>query len=129
MKRRNFTIIMAILSLLFILSIACKQSGEIITPAEATQRYEATQAASSGEASGDAEGAIYLAGSKAVLTSKSYLVALFLKAGDPVAHTFATRSDEVMVTGSLDVDGVIWYKVETMAGDGWLPEVNLTDVE
>jgi len=115
--------------ILFVISIACSQSGEIISPALATQHYEATQAAKSGDVSGDAEGATYLAGSNAILTSNSYLVGLFSIAGDKVAFSFATRSEEVMVTGSLDIDGTIWYKVETMAGDGWLPEVNLTETE
>ena len=115
--------------ILFVISIACSQSGEIISPALATQHYEATQDAKSGDVSGDADGAAYLTGSKAILTSNSYLVGLFSIAGDKVAHTFATRSDEVMVLGSLDIDGTIWYKVETNAGDGWLPEVNLSETE
>ena len=115
--------------LLFVITLACKQSGDIITPAQATQRYEATEAASSGEATGDAVGATYLAGSRAILNSNTYLVGLYSIAGDAVAFSFATRGDEVTVTGSLDIDGTIWYKVETNAGSGWLPEVNLEPVE
>ncbi len=115
--------------LLFVFSIACNQSGEIISPAEATQRYEATQSAVSGDVSGDAAGATYLAGELAILTSNTYLVGLYNIAGDVVAFSFATRGDEVTVTGSLDIDGTIWYKVETLAGSGWLPEVNLEPVE
>ena len=129
MKRRNITIIMAILSLLFILSIACNQSGEIITPAEATQRFEATQAAAFGVASGDAENAKFPGGSKAVLTGKGYLVALYSNPGDIVVFSYATRGDEITVVGSLEYEGEIWYMIETLAGDGWTPEENLAPVE
>ncbi len=129
MKRRHITITLAILSLLFILSIACKQSGKIITPAEATQRYEATQAAASGEVSGDAENAKILAGDKAILTGTGYLVAMYSNPGDTVIHTYATRGDEIIVEGSLEYEGEIWYKIESLGGRGWLPEENLQEIE
>ena len=112
--------------ILVVISIACSQSGEIISPALATQHHESTQSANTTEVSGDAEGAIYLAGSTAILTSNSYLVGLFSKAGDIVAFSFATRGDEITIIGSLEVNGVIWYKVETTAGDGFLTGVSLT---
>jgi hypothetical protein len=111
---------------LLVITLACKQSGEIITPAQATQHYEATQAASSGEVSGDVEGAIYLAGSKVTLTAESYIVTLFSSPGVASATSFSTRGDEVTVIGSVVFDGTIWYKVEGYAGSGWLTDVNFS---
>lgn len=111
------------------ITLACKQSGEIISPAQATQRYEATQAASSGEVSGDAEGAIYLAGSEVTLTSESYIVTLFTSPGVESATSFSTRGDIVTVIGSVVFDGTIWYKVEGYAGSGWLTDVNFDSEE
>lgn len=128
-SKRYLTAGTIILSILFMLSIACKQSGEIITPAEATQRYEATQAVASGAATGDAEGAEFPAGSEATLTGVSYLVGIYSNAGDTNAISFATRGDLVIVQGSIDLDGEIWYRVETDAGDGWLSEDSLMAVE
>ena len=125
MERRNLLIILSVLSLLFIFSLACIYSGEIITPAEATQRYEATQAAQSGNVVVSVEGAAFSVGDMAVLTSEGHLVGLFKEADGRTPFSYATRGDEVMVTSSVDIEGVIWYQIDSTAGDGWLPESNL----
>jgi hypothetical protein len=129
MKRKNFIYILSALSVLFILSLACKQSGEIITPAEATQRYVATQDAGQSGVVGDAEGAVFPAGSEALLVGQGYLVGLYSNPGDGSAVSFATRGDKITVEGSENFEGTIWYRVETIAGSGWLPADNLAPVE
>jgi len=129
MKKSNFFLILGILCLLFIFSIACKQSGEIITPAEATQRYVETQAADIEDVAGDVTGAVFSPGATAQLTATAYLVGIFKNAGDNVAITYATRGDQVTVVGSIELGDEIWYKIETTAGDGWVPEENLEAVE
>ncbi len=129
MDRRNFLIILSILSLLFIFSIACKQSGEIIPPAVATQRFEATQTAEAGGIVGEVVGAAFSSGATAELVSDAYLVGLFPKAGGNVAHTYATRGEKVSILGSVVLGEVIWYKIETSAGNGWLLEENLKAIE
>jgi hypothetical protein len=125
MKRRNVFIILSVFSLLFIVSLACKQSGDIVTPPEATQRFEATQAARTGDIVIEAEGAVFAPGDTAVLTSEGHLVGLFKEAGGKNPFSFATRGDEVNVTSSVDIDGELWYKIESTAGNGWLPGSNL----
>ncbi len=125
MKRRNLFIILSVFSLLFIFSLACKQSGEIISPAEATQRYEATQAAYTGDIIVEVEGAAFAYGDEAVLKSEGHLVGLYKEAGGRTAYSFATRGAEVTVVSSMDVEGEIWYKIDSPAGKGWLPETNL----
>ena len=128
MERRKLTLILAVLSLLFIFSLACKQSGEIITPAEATQRYEATQAAESSDVVTSVEGAEFDPGDQAVLTSAGHLVGLFKEADGRSPFSYATRGDEVTVTSAVEIEGVIWYQIDSSAGDGWLPETNLDPV-
>ncbi len=129
MERRKLTLILAVLSLLFIFSLACKQSGEIITPAEATQRYEATQtAAELGDVVTSVEGAEFAPGDRAVLTSAGHLVGLFKEADGKSPFSYATRGDEVTVTSAVEIEGVIWYQIDSTAGDGWLPETNLDPV-
>ncbi len=125
MERRNLLIILSVLSLLFIFSLACKYSGEIITPAEATQRYEATQAADTGDVVVQAEGAAFSLGDKASLTSEGYLVGLYQEAGGRTAFSFATRGDVITIAGSAEIEGEFWYKIESTAGNGWLPAENL----
>jgi len=105
--------------------MACKQSGEIITSAEATQRFEATQAAKTGDIISEVEGAAFKLGDSVILISEGYLVGLFQEAGNNNPFSFATRGDEVTVTSSIDIEGEIWYKIESTAGNGWLPETNL----
>lgn len=129
MKRKNLTLILAALSALFILSLACKQAGEIITPAEATQRYEATQAAKTGDVVVVAEGAVFKPGDKAVLASEGYLVGMYPEPGGRAPFSYATRGDEVIIASSVDIDGVIWYQLQSVAGNGWLPESNFEPVE
>ncbi len=129
MKRRNLLIILSVFSLLFIFSLACKQSGEILTPAEATQNYEATQAVLSGVVVSVIEGAEFSPGDKVILDSEGHLVGLFQEAGGNVAFSYATRGDEVTIVGSTEVDGELWYKIETSAGNGWLPGADLAASE
>lgn len=129
MKRKNLLNILLAVSSLFILSLACTQSGEIITPAEATQRYEATQSASESGVTGDVEGAEYRAGDEAILTGTAYLVGLYSNPGDTSAVTFATRGEKITVEGSEILDDVVWYRIETEAGTGWAPAENLLPVE
>ncbi len=129
MDRRNLFSLLFAISLIFLVSLACRQSGEIITPAEATQRYEATQAADTGEIVSEVEGAGFPIGSTAELTSTGYLVGMFQQAGARTAFSYATRGDEVKIVGSLEVEGEIWYKIESGAGNGWVPESSVKAVE
>ncbi len=126
MKKNNLLVILAVVCVLFLFSMACKQSGEIITSAEATQRYEATQAAIPGDVIVEVEGAAFALGDVVNLVSEGHLVGLYREAGSRTAFSFATRGDEVTIVSSVDFDGETWYKIESTAGDGWLPEANLT---
>ena len=129
MDRRNLLSLLFVISLLFLVSLACQQSGEIITPAEATQRYEATQAADTGDIVGEVEGAAFSAGDTAELTSTGYLVGMYKEAGARTAFSYATRGDEVTIVGSVELEGEIWYKIESGAGKGWVPEPSVKAVE
>jgi hypothetical protein len=127
MKRRFEFIIPLIMILLFLFSLACKQSGEILTPAEATQRYESTQVAQSNadDLVGEFEGAIYSTGSTVELGGEGFLVGLYEEAGVGVPFSYASRGDQVPIIGSLEFEGEVWYKVETSAGNGWVPETTI----
>ena len=129
MDKRNLFVILSVIGLLFVFSLACKQSGEIITSAEATQRYEATQAADTGDVVVQVEGAAFSPGDAATLTSEGHLVGMYSEAGGRTAFSFATRGDEVTVTSSVEIEGELWYKIDSTAGKGWLPATNLVPVE
>ena len=65
---------------------------------------------------------------QAVLTSAGHLVGLFKEADGRSPFSYATRGDEVTVTSAVEIEGVIWYQIDSTAGDGWLPETNLDPV-
>ncbi len=129
MEYKKISLVVISILILFASSIACNQSGEIISPALATQRFEATQVAAAGDASSDAEGAKFLGGAKAELIGEAYLVALYQKAGETVSVSFATRGDVITVVGSVVFEDIVWYKIESLAGSYWLPETNLLAIE
>ena len=129
MERRNLFSILFILTLLFLISIACQQSGEIVSPAEATQRYDSTQSADTGDIVSVVEGVAFPVGSTAELSEQGLLVALYKDPSEKNPFSFATRGDTVEVIGSMEYEGEIWYKIKSSAGDGWLPETNLLPVE
>lgn len=129
MDRRNLLSLLFVISLLFLVSLACQQSGEIVTPAEATQRYEATQAADTGEIVSEAEGAAFPVGGTIEFTSTGYLVGLYQEAGARTAFSYATRGDEATIVSSVELEGEIWYKIESGAGKGWVPESSVKAVE
>ena len=129
MKSRPVLLLLFSISLLLLISMACKQSGEIITPAEATQRYEGTQAVLRDDTVTEVEGSLFSVGSEVELTGDGFLVGLYHAAGDQNTISYATRGDLVTILSAVDFDGDTWYKVETTAGNGWLPEEFLVDPE
>lgn len=129
MNRRPILLLLFSVALSLLISMACKQSGEIITPAEATQRFEGTQAVLRDDIVTDAEGAAFSLGSEVELVGQGFLVGLYQNAGDHNTISYATRGDIVKIVSSTDFNGEIWYKVETKAGNGWLPEGNLAQSE
>jgi hypothetical protein len=132
MKNTRLFVLLAVVLLLLVASLACKQAGEIITPAEATQRFEATQSVAVSGVAGDAEGAEFLTGSTVMLTSNEFLINLVKSPGDATVtniFSYAYRGDKVTVEGSVLDDGVIWYRVKTQSGSAWVPEENVVPVE
>jgi hypothetical protein len=128
MKNTRILVFIAVVLLIIIASLACQQAGEIITPAEATARYEGTQSAAVSGVTGDAEGAEFLAGSEAALASQEFLINIVRNPGETDAFAYGYRGDKVTVEGSTNHEGEIWYLVDTFSGTGWVPAKNLAPV-
>lgn len=118
MKKTARNSLFLIFAVLFLATIACKQSGQIISSAEATQRaiptitptQEITQVA----------GAEFSPGDDVIFAGKGYLVAVHENAGDNLALSHAARGDKGVVISSVLYEGEIWYQVKSVAGDGWV---------
>lgn len=114
------------LGLLVIASLACGiQTGEILTPEEATARVEQTREARFSSDSSTQEGG-FQTDDTVVFTGEEYLIPMFQEpGGEGNPFSFAGRGDEGTVIGSRDVEGVRWYRVETSAGTGWVNQEHL----
>lgn len=113
------------LILLILSGLACAQAGEILTPAEATER--ATGALPSGDREGSTAGDFQV-GDRAALTGRSFLVNIM----DAPAGRIAAgqeRGVEVEILQATDVEGEIWYQIQAPTGTGWVSADNLVPVE
>lgn len=119
----------AILALTAILmaTLACSRAGEILTPAEATARVEATQAAVLTPEV--AEDALFEVNSSVEFIGEQYLIPLQSEPGTGVADSHVPRGEVGIVLGSELVEGEVWYFVDSSAGQGWIQEASLQQAE
>lgn len=114
--------------LLVLASLACGiETGEILTPEEATARVEQTREARFSPDTSEEGG--FQADDTVVFTGEEYLIPMFQEAGgEGNPFSFVGRGDEGTVLGSRDVDGDRWYRVRTGAGTGWVNQQHLQAV-
>jgi hypothetical protein len=115
--RRQFAFIMAGGALL-LSGLAC-ETGQILTPEEATQAAVATNEARVGAAQ-QASNPDFEPGDQVTLTGQNFLIGLASEPGDTTMISHVSRGSQGTVKDSRDVDGVAWYQVETDAGTGWV---------
>jgi hypothetical protein len=122
-----------IVGIIILAGVAC-QSGEVITPAEATARAKEARAivikktATPGgktEAGGD----VIPSGSKAKLVGKAYLVNIYKEAGSTRILTQQEKGVEVEIQDVTHVGDETWYLIKAPAGQGWAKAENLEIVE
>lgn len=101
--------------------LACQQSGEIISDAEATARAMPTATATAIVAEGSLE-----PGTVAYLVGKVYLISLVDAPGSFRMIAGQERGVEVVVLQSTLYEDEIWYLVDAPTGEGWVPEENLS---
>jgi len=100
--------------------IAC-ETGQVLSPDDATQAAVETRAAAAGGvSSGPAVDPQFEAGDQVEFTGVSFLIGLAANAGDSDMLTHVERGASGTVLESTGLDGVAWYQVETDAGTGWV---------
>ncbi len=119
MKKTARLSLFLILTVLFLASLACKQSGEIITAAEATQRAIPTVTPT--QEILEAAGAEFSPGDEIIFSGKGFLVSVHAEPGNPAALSHAARGDTGTIISSQIYNDEIWYQVSSVAGDGWVP--------
>jgi hypothetical protein len=123
-KRKSLLLFIA---LLVFVSLACEQSGRILTPEEATAEAgeNVFQPSEDGES---AAGAEFSPGSNASIIGSGFLINLLDVPGGRIVGSQA-RGSTVEVIESAEFEGEIWYHVDSETGEGWLRAENLEAVE
>jgi hypothetical protein len=113
--------------LLVLVSLACEQAGEILSPEEATARAQ-EGIFRPGENGGTAAGAQFEIGDMANVVGSGFLINLLDVPGGRIAGS-QSRGSTVEVLESAEFEGEIWYHVDSETGDGWLKAENLEPAE
>jgi hypothetical protein len=112
--------------LLMAVSLACEQSGRILTPEEATaEAQEGVFRPGDGES---AAGANFAIGDSATVIGSGFLINLLNAPGGRIAGS-QSRGSTVEILESAEFEGDIWYHVDSETGEGWLRAENLEAVE
>lgn len=114
MKAR--VIYFSLLGLMLLVSLACSKSGQILTPEEAT-------AVARGEpvgASGGIEAGDFEVDEQVEFTSREFLIPIMREPGDTMSYSNAARGQRAVVKEAKDLEGDVWVRVESPAGNGWV---------
>ena len=123
---KNRTSILLIIGLLLLFTLAC-QTGEVLTPAEATARaHEARSVKINNPALIGSKGSERAPtdkgpqpGDTVELIGKGYMISLFQEAGSNRISAQQERGTQVTVKDSSVIDGEIWYLIDAPTGLGW----------
>ncbi|MBN1231193.1 MAG: hypothetical protein JXA19_04965 [Anaerolineales bacterium] len=124
MKYKQIYPLIFMVLVLFLAGIACEKAGEILPPAEATVKAQAfrTQTAAA-EVLQIATNAKFKANDTIIFFSDGVNVPLYSEAGVKTPFMYAAVGNNGIIKESTELeDGVIWYKVLSTSGNGWVPE-------
>jgi uncharacterized protein YgiM (DUF1202 family) len=107
------------LGMLIFAGLACAQAGSILTPEEATQQAQAT--AEAGVGLGEGSETDIHPGDTVEFVGSGYLVLLRDEPGSSSTTVQSQRGVQGTVKGSQVFEDDVWYLVETVGGEGWLP--------
>ena len=119
-QKRSFILLVTVAVVLLISSLACSQSGRIITAAEATEMAKPTAVPTVEMQEGHQVGDIVY------LVNKSFLVSLMDAPGSNKMIAGQERGAQVEILQAANVDGVLWYFIDAPTGKGWVPETNIS---
>ena len=115
------------ISFLVFVTLACNQSGDILTPEEATARAQEGifRPSGGGESAVDAEFAV---GGSANVIGSSFLINILDTPGGRIVGSQG-RGSTVEILASAEFEGEIWYQVDSGIGNGWIKVENLEPIE
>ena len=105
---------------IFAAILACAQSGDIISSAEATARAMPTVTPTSVVSANSIP-----AGTTVYLTGRTYLINIFDAPGSLKMVAGQERGVAVVILDSTLLEDEIWYLIDAPTGQGWVHEENL----
>lgn len=118
---RNIAVLVS-LSALALAALAC-ETGQVLPPDEATQAAILTR--QPGSQTGAAEGAEFKVGDMVQFSGVSFLVPLRAAPGESQAVSHVSRGDTAEILEVVSLNDVVWYKVDSQGGEGWVTPNNL----
>ncbi len=132
---RNRTLLLLLIGLLLLFTLAC-QTGEVLTPAEATARAREARSVkisnplleggNGGEKAPTDKGP--QPGDTVELIGKGYMINLYQEAGSNRINAQQERGTKVTIKDSLVLDGDIWYLIDAPTGLGWVKADNVQEI-
>lgn len=122
MKKQTvkYSLLLAFVAM-FVSILACQQSGDIISDAEATARSMPTVTPTSVVAENSIP-----TGTTVYLTGRTYLINIFDAPGSLKMVAGQERGVAVVILDSSLLKDEIWYLIDAPTGQGWVHEENLT---
>lgn len=109
--------IFAVLVALGLAGIAC-ETGQVLPPDEATAAAILTRQPV--RTLGGGEGSQYSVGETIQFTGVSFLIPLRDRPGEISASSHVSRGDTGTILEVASVNDIIWYRVDSQGGEGWV---------
>jgi hypothetical protein len=135
MIKKPRTRILWIAFFLLFASLACQQAGEVLSPAEATERAlpptrEVDPSTNGNTSEGEAEDTLFKAGDVVELIGDLPMVMIFREANRSTLMGTALSGSQVTVVDVLVEHDTVWYYITGLdTGDVWVEEESMLLVE
>lgn len=115
-----------LIGLLIVAGLACAQAGEVLTPAEATERAVSAQPTYE---PGDVANTIVDIGDQATLTGRSVIVNVLNEPGGRIVAGQERGATITVLNIVEDENGDRWYQIEGSSATGWVGADNIEPLE
>ncbi len=116
-----------LIGLVVLVTLACAQSGEILSPEEATAAAKEAEEGPREVTGGNIVTEGPQIGQAAVLIGKGVIVNFFNSPGGKISGG-AGRDSKITILDLAEYEGELWYLVNSSAGDGWVRQNNIEAV-
>jgi hypothetical protein len=121
LRKISFGPILGLIGLFVLVSLACAQAGQIVSPEEATVIAQQDR----GDIRQAGEGPVLEAaglqiGDTAILIGRGFLINLYSEPGGRISAG-QERGAEVAILDIAFLDERLWYLIDAPTGEGWVP--------